>query len=111
MPALAHFFLLTGLLLSGSSASGDSSVLSSELGRLNNQSLLWGPYKSNLYLGIRPRLPRSLWTTLMWGSVDSFDKVGESMWLSLPPAREQLLAFVVEAALRQTPPQGPSSHY
>ncbi|KAH7125376.1 glycoside hydrolase [Dendryphion nanum] len=33
----------------------------------NNASLLWGPYRSNLYFGIRPRAPENLLLGLMWG--------------------------------------------
>ena len=29
-------------------------------------SLLWGPYRPNLYFGIRPRIPQSLLMGLMW---------------------------------------------
>lgn len=36
-----------------------------------DQSLLWGPYRPNLYFGLRPRLPQSLMTGLIWfGTVD-----------------------------------------
>ncbi|KAM0753058.1 glycoside hydrolase [Meredithblackwellia eburnea MCA 4105] len=31
-----------------------------------NQSLLWGPYRPNLYFGLRPRIPNSLMTGIMW---------------------------------------------
>ena len=37
-----------------------------------NDSLLWGPYRPNLYFGVRPRIPRSLLTGLMWTNVDDF---------------------------------------
>jgi mannosyl-oligosaccharide glucosidase len=33
-------------------------------------SLLWGPYRSNLYFGLRPRIPKSLSLGLMWSSND-----------------------------------------
>lgn len=33
----------------------------------NDASLLWGPYRPNLYVGIRPRVPDSLLMGLMWG--------------------------------------------
>jgi mannosyl-oligosaccharide glucosidase len=39
----------------------------------NNASLLWGPYRPNLYLGIRPRLPDSLIAGLMWGKLEDMD--------------------------------------
>ena len=36
-------------------------------------SLLWGPYRPNLYLGLRPRIPNSLLLGLMWARVCSGD--------------------------------------
>lgn len=51
--------------------------------KLSNDSLLWGPYRPNLYFGIRPRLPKSLLTGLLWAKVDSFDSVQHSMLVSL----------------------------
>lgn len=38
----------------------------------SNDSLLWGPYRPNLYFGVRPRIPKSLLTGLMWTNVDDF---------------------------------------
>lgn len=38
--------------------------------RLSYDSLLWGPYNSGRYLGIRPRLPESLLSGLMWFNAD-----------------------------------------
>lgn len=38
----------------------------------SNGTLLWGPYRSNLYFGVRPRIPKSLLTGLMWAKVDNF---------------------------------------
>lgn len=36
-------------------------------------SLLWGPYRSNLYMGVRPRgIPHSLMTGLMWYNIDDY---------------------------------------
>lgn len=54
---------------------GPASILTSEIGRLNNESLFWGPYKPNLYFGVRPRTANPLWTGLMWAKVDSFQDV------------------------------------
>ncbi|KAK0727287.1 glycoside hydrolase [Lasiosphaeria miniovina] len=53
-------------------ATGDESILNSEVGRQNNESLLWGPYRPNLYFGVRPRIPKSLMTGLMWGKVETY---------------------------------------
>jgi mannosyl-oligosaccharide glucosidase len=40
----------------------------------NNESLLWGPYRPNLYLGLRPRVPNSLVAGLMWGKLEDVGK-------------------------------------
>jgi mannosyl-oligosaccharide glucosidase len=39
----------------------------------NNASLLWGPYRPNLYMGIRPRIPDSLIAGLMWGKAEEIE--------------------------------------
>ncbi|CAI4216854.1 unnamed protein product [Parascedosporium putredinis] len=59
------------------------SVLHSEASRANNQSLFWGPYKPNLYFGVRPRLPQGLWTGLMWGKVNDFESIRDCIFRSL----------------------------
>lgn len=38
---------------------------------LSDDSLLWGPYRSGNYLGIRPRIPKSLMAGLLWFNADS----------------------------------------
>ena len=53
----------------------------SENAKVSNDSLLWGPYRPNLYFGVRPRIPKSLMTGLLWAKVDSFQGVQNSMWL------------------------------
>ncbi|GAA6008227.1 hypothetical protein JCM11491_001936 [Sporobolomyces phaffii] len=44
---------------------GEASESEASLGS-SNDSLLWGTYRPNLYFGLRPRLPASLLTGLMW---------------------------------------------
>ena len=44
----------------------------------SNGSLLWGPYRPNLYFGVRPRIPKSLLTGLMWAKVDHAETVQNS---------------------------------
>ena len=51
----------------------------SDNAKLSNDSLLWGPYRPNLYFGVRPRIPKSLMTGLIWAKVDSFQGVQNSM--------------------------------
>lgn len=46
-----------------------------ENARLSNDSLVWGPYRPNLYFGVRPRIPKSLTTGLLWAKVDNFESV------------------------------------
>ena len=66
-------------VLSSQAPADDLSVLSSEVARANNQSLLWGPYKPNLYFGVRPRIPNSLFAGLMWAKVDNYATAQQSM--------------------------------
>jgi mannosyl-oligosaccharide glucosidase len=49
-----------------------SAQLLTAISAASNASLLWGPYRSNLYFGVRPRLPNSLLTGLLWSNVDDF---------------------------------------
>ncbi|KAG6115979.1 hypothetical protein E4U13_002218 [Claviceps humidiphila] len=78
---MAKFAQLVAAVLAatGATATGDASVLTSEIGRLNNQSLLWGPYKPNLYFGVRPRTPKSLWTGLLWGRIETYGDVKDGL--------------------------------
>lgn len=44
-----------------------------------DDSLLWGPYRPNLYFGVRPRIPKSLNTGLLWSRVDDYTHMQTSM--------------------------------
>lgn len=66
----------------GSLAGEDVSALSKETAKANNESLLWGPYKPNLYFGVRPRLPDTFFAGLMWAKVDNFVTAQESKLLT-----------------------------
>lgn len=46
---------------------------------LNNASWLWGPYRPNLYLGIRPQIPESLSMGIMWSNADDLSKIDKGM--------------------------------
>lgn len=41
-----------------------------EIEKASNDSLLWGPYRPNLYFGVRPRIPKSLMGGLLWTKVE-----------------------------------------
>jgi mannosyl-oligosaccharide glucosidase len=45
----------------------------------NTEDLLWGAYRPNLYFGLRPRLPQSLMTGLIWFGTQNFQSIG-SKW-------------------------------
>ena len=59
------------------SAKATQEVLAEDAKSLNG-SLLWGPYKPNLYFGVRPRLPKSLTAGLIWAKVDSYEGIQQS---------------------------------
>lgn len=75
---LSLMWLLFGLIHSvdGKKASKDSSGSSNiinEYAQQSNSSLLWGPYRSNLYFGVRPKgIPNSFTAGLLWYNIDDF---------------------------------------
>lgn len=90
------FFLTSLLSATGIVASEDPSDVSAlirESGRASNQSLLWGPYKSNLYFGVRPRIPKSLSAGLIWGKVDEYIGAQQSMLLIPDPCLLACIAW------------------
>ena len=79
-PILTILCLLLTSLVRAADAN-DASILINEIGRSLNQSLLWGPYRPNLYFGVRPRIPKSLMGGLMWAKVDSYQDVQHSKFI------------------------------
>jgi mannosyl-oligosaccharide glucosidase len=61
----SSFLALLFAILSPTNAAANSAS--------NNASLLWGPYRPNLYMGIRPRMPDSLIAGLMWGKAEDME--------------------------------------
>ncbi|KIL68625.1 glycoside hydrolase family 63 protein [Amanita muscaria Koide BX008] len=43
-----------------------------------NDTLLWGPYRTNLYFGLRPRIPQSLMTGFMWFGTQDYRSVSRT---------------------------------
>ena len=81
-----------------SSSSNNDTTLASKYAKLADDSLLWGPYRSSLYFGIRPRIPKSLLSGLMWFPItdyksmnkirhfyEQFDRMGKANWVSYDP--------------------------
>jgi mannosyl-oligosaccharide glucosidase len=73
--------LLTAFLFVA--AADDTAIVYKEIARSSNQSLLWGPYRPNLYFGVRPRIPKSLMGGLMWSKVENFQDVQNSECLTV----------------------------
>lgn len=63
---LAALALLSGAM--ATPAAADDSLLAPSLVAAN-ESLLWGSYRPGLYFGLRPRLPDTLMTGLIWFGV------------------------------------------
>lgn len=84
-PALVAAFFIAILSLSSAQGHGavDESILAQGTARPSNESLLWGPYRPNLYFGVRPRIPKSLLTGLMWSKVDDYQSVQHSTFENL----------------------------
>ncbi|KAF7304743.1 Mannosyl-oligosaccharide glucosidase [Mycena kentingensis (nom. inval.)] len=43
-----------------------------------NDTLLWGPYRPNLYFGLRPRIPQSLMTGLVWFGTQDYQSISKT---------------------------------
>ncbi|KAG1883181.1 glycoside hydrolase [Suillus subluteus] len=44
----------------------------------NTENLLWGAYRPNLYFGLRPRLPQSLMTGLVWFGTQNYQSIAKA---------------------------------
>ncbi|OJA11997.1 hypothetical protein AZE42_04747 [Rhizopogon vesiculosus] len=44
----------------------------------NTENLLWGAYRPNLYFGLRPRLPQSLMTGLIWFGTQDYQSISKA---------------------------------
>ncbi|KAF8534679.1 glucosidase I [Trichophaea hybrida] len=66
-------------LAATTTASDGDSILLNEIARVSNQSLLWGPYRPNLYFGVKPRIPNSFISGLLWSNVDDFQTFQENI--------------------------------
>jgi mannosyl-oligosaccharide glucosidase len=75
-PCVGILAVLAALFFLTSSVSAAQSLTSIE--RASNQSLLWGPYRPNLYFGVRPRIPNSLSMGLLWAKVEDYVSVQDN---------------------------------
>ncbi|KAL4954961.1 glycoside hydrolase [Aspergillus filifer] len=77
-PASMSTSLLCAVAALAGQATADVATLANEAAKASNESLLWGPYKPNLYFGVRPRIPNSLFAGLMWAKVDNYATAQEN---------------------------------
>jgi len=66
------------------SAVAQAQDASSVFSKASNDTLMWGPYRPNLYFGVRPRIPKSVMTGLLWGQVDDYQTVPQSRSARFP---------------------------
>jgi mannosyl-oligosaccharide glucosidase len=72
-----------GLLLGLCALVANVGAQVAEIEKASNDSLLWGPYRPNLYFGVRPRIPKSLMGGLMWTRVEDYESVQNSEHLQI----------------------------
>ena len=70
-----HSGLLTGLLCLLATQLPLANAQVADIEKATNASLLWGPYRPNLYFGVRPRIPKSLMGGLLWSRVEDYASV------------------------------------
>ncbi|EFQ97264.1 mannosyl-oligosaccharide glucosidase [Nannizzia gypsea CBS 118893] len=70
MATLSSFLWVCILAVLAPVAAKDTAALAVDTAL--NQTLLWGPYRPNLYFGVRPRIPKSLLMGLLWAKVDDY---------------------------------------
>ena len=71
------------LLYSSIVVADDAQSVLSTGAKNSNESLLWGPYRPNLYFGVRPRIPKSLVTGLLWAKIDDYTGIQQSKGLAM----------------------------
>ncbi|CCU79720.1 mannosyl-oligosaccharide glucosidase [Blumeria hordei DH14] len=77
-PLLPVIILAVLSLKSDFAIADQAKLLSSSSAQQKNDSLLWGPYRPNLYFGIKPRIPQSFLGGLMWTRVDDFTSLQQN---------------------------------
>lgn len=78
----AVFAVLAVVVTTATATQDGESILRNEFSRASNETLLWGPYRPNLYFGVKPRVPESFISGLMWSSVNDYKAFQES-WCTL----------------------------
>jgi len=84
---MRHTSLLKGLLCLFAVQLPLVNAQVAEIEKATNDSLLWGPYRPNLYFGVRPRIPKSLMGGLLWSKVEDYSSVQNSKPITYPLIR------------------------
>lgn len=71
---LLLFTCFLGLVIS-QDGSPDKEQLIKDYEKAVDQTLLWGPYRPNAYVGIRPRIPHSLISGLFWFNSENLQNI------------------------------------
>ena len=90
MHGFGHSSLWTGLACLASFPLPLATAQLSSIEKATNDSLLWGPYKPNLYFGVGPRIPKSLTGGLLWTRVEDYTTVQNSKCRSQHLAGQRL---------------------
>ena len=56
----------------------------------DSDSLFWGTYRPNLYFGLRPKVPQSLMTGLMWFGTQDYQAISRASDASASPLLPRL---------------------
>lgn len=70
--------VISAVSLFPSVITGEDQKALADNAKVSNESLLWGPYRPNVYFGVKPRIPKSLTTGLLWAKVDDYQTVQQS---------------------------------
>lgn len=91
-----HLAILLGLaplLLQAHVDPPSSGVISNAGSSAANASLTWGTYRPNLYFGLKPRIPTSLITGLLWFGLQDYQSVRGKLGQTPPRTWPPSLAF------------------
>ncbi len=67
----------------------------------------WGPYRPNLYFGIRPQVPRTLLMGLMWAGGEDQNRIASSKFKFIVTTNRSYLILGDEIFISSPPPSSP----
>lgn len=88
---MRHFTALLAVALSAGAARASSESIGDD-----DASLFWGTYRPNLYFGLRPRVPNTLMTGLMWHGLNDYQSIISMHCLFFLPSSSGTLKPCIE---------------